>query len=49
MSDIEYWLSAESCFSCGSKLKREQRNDAHVLVCTKCDVINASIEKESKK
>lgn len=51
MNDVEYWFSAESCFSCGSKLKRETRKDALVLICTKCGVINASIDikKEGKE
>lgn len=45
-NDEEYWFSRESCFSCNGELKRETRNNARVLVCTKCGVINASVEVE---
>lgn len=44
MSVEEYWLGAESCFSCGGDLKKEDREDARVLVCKTCSVVNASIE-----
>jgi hypothetical protein len=45
----DLWFSAKNCFACNGSLKRETRNDARVLVCTKCGVVNASIQERSKK
>ena len=44
----EYWFSASSCFSCGGDLKKETRGNSRVLVCKKCGVVNASVERDEK-
>lgn len=46
MNVEEYWFSAESCFSCDGDLKIETRKETRVLVCKKCGVVNASVERE---